>query len=158
MEISCLLKLETTDDALISKARTLLDYCQEKDYDSESLAQPFKKIELEDNENFDSNSVTMSTEKNNTEVWLSLKDPTVTLSVQDKEAISSGQQLNDLHILYGQCLLKRQFPSVQDLSCILTQSRLKFDIQKEFVQICHIRNNHCVISNMLSKPGVAHFF
>ena len=47
LETPCLLKLETTDDALMSKARTLLDYCQEKDYNSESLAQPSKKIKLE---------------------------------------------------------------------------------------------------------------
>ena len=53
LEIPCLLKLETMDDALMSKARKLLDYCQEKDSDSESLAQPSKKIKLEDKENFD---------------------------------------------------------------------------------------------------------
>ena len=123
LEIPCMLKLETTDDALMSKACTLLNYCQEKDYDFESLAQPSQKIKLEDKENFGSNRVTMPTEKNNTEVWLSLKNSTVTLSVQDKEAISSGQQLSDLHILCRQGLLKRQFPGVQDLSCTLTQSR-----------------------------------
>lgn len=99
------------------------------------------------------------TENKITKVWLSLKDPTITLSVQDKEAITSGKQLSDLHILYGQCLLKRQFPEVQGLSCTLLQTQLKFDIQKEFVQICHIRNNHwIVISNMLSKPGEVHVF
>ena len=27
------------------------------------------------------------------------------MAVQDKEAITSGQQLHDLHILFGQCLL-----------------------------------------------------
>ena len=90
-------------------------------------------------------------------VWLRLRDPVVTLYVQDKEAITNKQQLHDLHILFVQCLLKRQFPEVQGLSCTLTQSRLRFDIQKEFVQICHIRNNHwIVISNMLSKPGEVH--
>ena len=155
LEIPCILKLETTDDVLMSKARKLLDCCQEKE-DSRSLGLPSKKIKLEDKENFD--RVTMTKNKN-TKVWLSLKDPTVTLSVQDKEAITIGQQLNDLHILYGQCLLKRQFPEVQGLSCTLTQSRLQFDIQKQFVQICHIRNNHwIVISNMLSKPGEVHVF
>ena len=159
LEIPCLLKLETTDSALMTKASMLLDCCQEKDEESESQGQPPKKIKLEDKENFDGNIVTMPKENQNTEVWLSLKNPAVTLSVQDKEAITSGQQLNDLHILYGQCFLKHQFPGVQGLSCPLTQSRLQYDTEKEFVQICHIRNNHwIVISNILSKPGVVHVF
>ena len=102
----------------MSKARKLLDCCQEKE-DCKSLGQPSKKIKLEDKENFDSANVT---ENKITKVWLSLKDPTITLSVQDKEAITSGKQLSDLHIPYRQCLLKRQFPEVQGLSCTLLQT------------------------------------
>ena len=159
LEIPCQLKLETTDDVLMSKAQKLLIRCQEKEASSESLSQPSKKIKLEDKENFDSSTMTKSKDLS-PDVWLSLRDPgVVTLHVQDKEAITSSQKLHDLHILFGQCLLKRQFPEVQGLSCTLIQSRLRFDIQKEFVQICHIRNNHwIVISNMLSKPGEVHVF
>ena len=31
-------------------------------------------------------------------------------------------------------------------------------MQMELVQICHLRNNHCSISNMLSKLGEVHVF
>ena len=51
LEIPCLLKLETTDSALMTKASKLLDCCQEKDEESESQGQPPKKIKLEDKEN-----------------------------------------------------------------------------------------------------------
>ena len=38
------------------------------------------------------------------------------------------------------------------MSCTLTQDRLRFDIDKEIVQVCHVRNDHwIVISNILSE-------
>ena len=112
LEIPCQLKFETSDNALMSKAHKLLNRYQEKEDGSELLSQPSKKIKLEDKEHFDSASMTSSKDLSPME-WLSLKDPVVTLYVQDKEAITSGQLLHDLHILFGQCLLKRQFPEVQ---------------------------------------------
>ena len=137
LEIPCQLKFETADDALMSKAYKLLKRYHEKD-ESELLSQPSKKIKLEDKENFDTATITKGKDLSPT-VWLSLKHPVVTLYVEDKDAITSGQQLHNLHILFDQCLLKHQFPEVQGLSSTLIQSRLCFDVQ-EFVQICYIRN------------------
>ena len=142
----------------MSKAHKLLNRYHKKE-ESELLSQPSKKIKLEDKENVDTATIVKDKDLSPATVWLSLKDPVVTLYVEDKDAITSGQQLHDLHILFGQCLLKHQFPEVQDLSCTLIQSRLRFNVQKEFVQICYIRNNHwIVISNMLAKPGEVHVF
>ena len=54
--------------------------------------------------------------------------------------------------MFAQTLLKHQFPGVQGLSCTLTQNRLRFDINKDIVQVCHVRNNHwIVVSNILSE-------
>ena len=155
LEIPCQLKFETADDTLMSKTGKLLNRYKEKEDSSVSFSQPSKKIKLEDKENFDS----ATTKDLSPTVWLSLKAPVVTLYVQDREAITSGQQLHDLHILFGQCLLKHQFPEVQGLSCTLIQSRLRFNVQMEFVQICHVRNNHWIVtSNILSEPGEVHVF
>ena len=60
--------------------------------------------------------------------------------------------MNDIHILFAQTLQKQQFPGVQDLSCTLAQNRLRFNIDKDIVQVCHVRNNHwIVVSNILSE-------
>ena len=77
----------------------------------------------------------------------------------DNQGIVKGHKLNDLHILFGQSLLKNQFPEVQGLSCTLTQSRLRFDMEKDIVQICHVRNDHwIVISNLLCGAGKINVF
>ena len=38
------------------------------------------------------------------------------------------------------------------MGCTLTQNRLRFDFDREIVQVCHVRNDHwIVISNILSE-------
>ena len=40
------------------------------------------------------------------------------------------------------------------MSCTLTQSQLQLDLEKEIVQICHVRNDHwIVISKLLCGAG-----
>jgi len=54
------------------------------------------------------------------DVWL--KFGKNILSWVDREAICNGKQLNDHHINYCQCLLKKQFPTLGDLMLTLLQS------------------------------------
>ena len=111
---------------------------------------PAKRIKLDDKEN-DRNETNADKEILHT-VWLSSKEAHITLYNSDKEAILRGERLNDIHILFAQTLLKQQFPGVQGLSCTLTQDRLRFDIDKDIVQVCHVQNNHwIVVSNILSE-------
>ena len=92
-------------------------------------------------------------------VWLSLKEAHMTLYSSDKEAILRGERLNDIHILFAQTFLRQQFPGVQGLNCTLTQNRLRFDINKEIVQVCHVRNDHwIVILNILSEAKKTDIF
>ena len=85
-------------------------------------------------------------------MWLSSKEAHITLYNGDKEAILRGERLNDIHILFAQTLLKQKFPGVQGLTCTLTQDRLRFDIDKDIVQVCHVQNNHWIeVSNILSE-------
>ena len=77
----------------------------------------------------------------------------------DKEALLRGGRLNDIHILFAQTLLNQQFPEIQGLSFTLTQDRLRFDINKDIVQVCHVRNNNwIVISNILSEAKLIDIF
>ena len=48
-------------------------------------------------------------------VWLKLEKITFNLTWCDKEVISDGMELNDHHINYYQCLLKKQFPLIGGL-------------------------------------------
>ena len=92
-------------------------------------------------------------------VWLSLKEAHLTLYNSDKEAILRGDRLKDTHILFAQTFLKKQFPTVQGLSCTLTQDCLRFDINKDIVQVCHVRSNHwIVVSNILLETKQIHIF
>ena len=80
---------------------------------------PSKKIKLENEENEGGDN-----EISPDNFWVSLKDPRIELYDCDKQGIVKGHKLNDLHILFGQSLLRNQFPEVQGLSCTLTHSRL----------------------------------
>ena len=115
---------------------------------------PSKKIKLENKENEGGgNKISPDC------LWVSLKDSRIELYDCDNQGIVKGHKLNDLHILFGQSLLKNQFPEVQGLSCTLTQSRLRFDMEKDIVQICHVRNDHwIVISNLLCGAGKINVF
>ena len=147
LEIPCLLTFEVNDESLISKIKKMLDQCQKQEEKSEV---PAKRIKLDGKEN-DRNETNADKEILRT-VWLSSKEAHITLYNSDKEAILRGERLNDIHILFAQTLLKQQFPGVQGLSCTLTQDRLRFDIDKDIVQVCHVRNNHwIVVSNILSE-------
>ena len=148
LEIPCLLLFEINNDSLISKIKKMLDQCQKQE---EEMEVPAKRIKLENKEN-DRNEINAE-EENLPTIWLSLKEARIALYSSDKEAILSGERLNDIHILFAQTLLRQQFPGVQGLSCTLTQNRLRFDIDKERVaQVCHVRNDHwIVISNILSE-------
>ena len=147
LEIPCLLMFEIDDESLISKIKKMLDQCQKQEEESDV---PAKRIKLENKEN-DRNETNAEKGILRT-VWLSLKEAHITLYSSDKEAILKGERLNDIHILFAQTLLKQQFPGVQGLSCTLTQNGLRFDIDKDIVQVCHVRNNHwIVVSNILSE-------
>ena len=141
LEIPCLLIFEISNEALISKIKKMPDQCQKQEEESEV---PAKRIKLENKEN-DRNEANAEVPI----VWLSLNKARITLYSSDKEALLRGERLNDIHILFAQTLLRQQFPGVQGLSCTLTQNRLRFDIDKDIVQVCHVRNNHwIVISNI----------
>ena len=145
LEIPCALIFESDNDSLISKVQKMLDH-----FPTESEV-PAKRIKLENDKNETNAQVPA--------VWLSLKEAHITLYSSDKEAIFRGERLNDLHILFGQALLKQQFPGVQGLSCTLTQNRLRFDIDREIAQVCHVRNDHwIIISNILSEAKRIHIF
>ena len=123
------------------------DQCQKQEEESDL---PAKRIKLENKEN-DRNETNAEKGILHT-VWLSLKEAHITLYSSDKEAILKGERLNDIHVLFAQTLLKQHFPGVQGLSCTLTQNRLRFDIDKDIIQVCHVRNNHwIVVSNILSE-------
>ena len=110
------------------------------------------RIKLENKENDRNETNAEEVTLNLPAVWLSLKEACTTLYSSDKEAILRGDKLNDMHILFAQTLLRQQFPGVQGLSCTLTQNHLRFDFDKEIVQVCHVRNDHwIVISNILSE-------
>ena len=118
----------------------MLDECQK--FEKEPKV-PTKRIKLESEEN-DCNENNVEKEILRT-VSLSLKEAHLTLYNSDKEVILRGDRLNDTHILFAQTLLKQQFPTVQGLSCTLTQNRLRFDIDKDIVQVGHVRSNHWIV-------------
>ena len=147
LEIPCLLTFEINNKSLISKIKKMLDQCKKQEEESEV---PAKREKLDGKEN-DRNETNADKEILHT-VWLSSKEAHTTLYNSDKEAILRGERLNDIHILFAQALLQQQFPGVQGLSCTLTKDRLRLDIDKDIVQVCHVRNNHwIVVSNILSE-------
>ena len=53
-----------------------------------------------------------------TYAWVTCQDST--LSVEDKNSLRKGDDLNDKHINFGQNLIKRQFPNIHGLKSTLT--------------------------------------
>ena len=83
-------------------------------------------------------------------VWLKLEKNTLTWC--DKEVISNGMELNDHHINYCQCLLKKQFPLIGGLLLTLLQNK---PIKQNIVcglQIIHCKErNHWIVASRLDS-------
>jgi len=84
---------------------------QSDQFDHEPLDEPLKK-----KSRIDSNSDSSIAE----DIWLKFGKNILTWV--DREAICNGKQVNDHHINYCQCLLKRQFPTLGGLMLTLLQS------------------------------------
>ena len=85
------------------------------------------------------------------DVWVTCGDNT--LSVEDKSSLRKGDDLNDKHINFGQCLIKRQFPNIHGLKSTLTitkraYSYLDMECQGPFIQVIHTGNHWVVASNI----------
>ena len=144
LEIPCVLRFDADNDTLISKIKKRLDRLKKQEEElkapekqqEEGMETPSKRIKLENKEN-DRNE-TNAEKENPPAVWLSLKEARITLYSSDKVELLRGEKLNDLHILFAKTLLRHQFPGVQGLNCTLTQNQLRFNIDTEIVQVCHV--------------------
>ena len=79
----------------------------------------------------------------------------IVLSMEAKEIVMKGQQLNNLHMNASEKLLKDQFPIVMGLCSTLkpTSSSLQAWIPY-YVQIFHCRGNHWVtVSTIICNEG-----
>ena len=83
-------------------------------------------------------------------VWLKLEKNVLTW--YDKEVISNHMELNDRHINYRQCLLKKQFPLVGGLLLTLLQNK---PMKQKIVcglQIIHCKErNHWIVASRLDS-------
>ena len=143
LEVPCMLVFEAETDSLIGKVQKLFIHPKSKNLRLKHLPKSsrlrIKKV----------NGAAMRFD-----LTICLIDPQFELYDCDKQGIVKGHKLNDLQVLFGQSLLRNQFPEAQGLSCTLIQSRLRLDIEKQIVQICHVRNDHwIVISNLLCGAG-----
>ena len=69
------------------------------------------------------------------------------LTETDKDAIVSGNLLNNQHINYAQTVLHNQFPLIEELHNTVLQRKKRQYIIKCGIQIIHVRGNHWVVTS-----------
>ena len=70
----------------------------------------------------------------------------IKLTLEDRDAIMDGQELNDLVINFAQQVLRLQFPNVKGFqSTLIQEKKIKGNFEQERVQIVHSHGNHCYI-------------
>ena len=100
---------------------------------------PAKKIKLEMEEKVEGRS-SLDEAK-----WMDLDG--IQLLQSDKRLLHVGR-LNDKHINFAQCLLKKQFPCLEGLMLTILQTKVKKKIVCG-LQIIHSRNNHWIVASTL---------
>ena len=80
--------------------------------------------------------------------WLQIEK--CILTVSDKSLLVEGKRLNDHHINFAQCLLRRQFESLPGLRFTLLQAKKQQIKIADGIQIIYLSNrlHWCVTSNM----------
>ncbi len=84
--------------------------------------------------------------------WIKHAERTV-LTFEDKDAISTGEWLSDVHINFSQELLRKQYGDENSFhsTLLLTNEQRQQQISHPKIQIIHINGNHwIVVSNVFS--------
>lgn len=117
MEIPCKYKF-TGEEDIIEKLKKLLppDIKSEHEPKEVSYENNIKRRKVMDVE------VTFSDDEEvcNLEVQLSVTYGSYSLFFRDKNILRNGKDLNDMHVNFGQTLIKEQYPDIGGLKCTLT--------------------------------------
>ena len=81
--------------------------------------------------------------KNLKDNWV--KCGNINLDLRDKNTITSGKKMTDMHINAAQQLLKRQFKNINGLQSTLLQKKLPLESIENAIQILHVRNDHWAV-------------
>jgi len=158
MEIPCVLVFQGSD-SLVSKVKKMLQLCEQKPNKANKAitAQDTTKEALKDGEDVPGNpakKVKVEEEESTSrceDVRLYHK---IRLSLEDRNTVSNGRQLNDKHINFVQIILKEKFPNITGLQLTLLQTKFKLDIHMPLVQILHVHGDHWIaISNLQCETG-----
>jgi hypothetical protein len=87
----------------------------------------------------------LATASSHSTLWLQCKD--ITLVVNDKSTIESGERLQDQHLNFGQRLLKESFPDINGLRLTLLQDKSHTHPVSNAVQILFVRGNHWITAH-----------
>lgn len=144
LEVPCIL-IFSGEAVLVDKVKNLIDDINKEEGDSKASITspdsepPCKKTKVSDNE------------KSSEEEWMRLDR--IVLKIADKETITKGAELHDLHIEMYQKLLKIQFPNLMGLSSSLKVLPMG-SWTDNYVQVYHCRSNHWItVSTLGCKDG-----
>lgn len=83
-------------------------------------------------------------------IWVQMNR--IRLTTADKQIISSGRKLNDLHINFAHHILKHKFPSLKGLQNTLYQSKKQpREEPTNKLQIIHSRGDHWIVASTINS-------
>ena len=139
LEIPCVLTFEG-DKKEVMKIRKLISKKVEaidRKLDIQPLSKK-RKIDLHITEG--------QSETHGSTPWLTLNN--INLSSADKDILTAGDELTDMHIDFAQAILKKQFPELSGLHLTLLIPRYSIT-SSPALQILHCRGNHwCVVTSI----------
>ena len=146
LEIPCVLTFEG-EKKEVTKVRKLISNKVEA-IDRKPDIQPLskkRKIDLHITETYGQSKTQGSTP------WLTLNN--IDLSFADKDMLTAGDELTDLHINFAQAILTKQFPKLAGLYSTLLIPRYRIT-SSPALQILHCRGNHwCVVTSIGCSAG-----
>ncbi len=118
-----------------------------KDECSEPLCKKIKQ-EPVDTDTLKTQTPTKTDSEDECTRWLQLAD--LQLSRADEKMLVEGGWLNDKHIDFAQCLLRKRFPSLGGLRSTLLQSKETQIGISRGVQIVHSHGNHWIVASTIN--------
>ena len=146
LEIPCVLTFEG-DKKEVTKVRKLINK-QVEAIDRKPDIQPsFKKRKID----FCITETYGQSETHRSTPWLTLNN--IDLSSADKDILTAGDELTDMHINFAQAILKKQFPELSGLHSTLLIPRYSI-ASSPALQILHCGGNHwCVVTSIGCSAG-----